>query len=154
MEKAVDVLKLFLKNEHQLKEAERVSELFDMWTKLAGINIASHSKIADINRNLIFVQVDHPGWMQVIQLQEEQILRKIQKAFPALEIKGLRMFLSERGADPPPLLQENSDTQQEKEISELGKADSEAVENIQDDEFKQLLKKLGKSIVKKARSKA
>ncbi len=152
MEKAGDVLKLFLKNEQQLKEAARVAELFDMWTKLAGVNIASHSRIADITKNLIFIQVDHPGWMQILQLQEEQILKRIRKAFPSLEIKGMRMFLSERGAELPPSTQENPDTQQEKEISEKDDVDSNAIEAIQDDEFKRLLKKLGTSIMKKARS--
>lgn len=59
------------------------------WNDVAGTNIAAHSKVIDVDRGAVIIEVDHPGWAQQIQLKKRTIIDRLSKGFPDLEIKNL-----------------------------------------------------------------
>lgn len=59
------------------------------WKESVGERIASHSKVVDVDKGSIIVEVDHPGWSQEIQFRKDHIIRTLSSSFPEFGIKNL-----------------------------------------------------------------
>jgi hypothetical protein len=92
MKKADEILSAFFRMYNMEDGAEYVS-FFESWQEIVGVDLASHSRVADIHNGAAIVEMDHPGWMQMFQMKEQQILREIQKRFPDLGITRLSLRL-------------------------------------------------------------
>ena len=91
MKSAKDLIaKLFDKQTGVL--AERYSSLFSGWKQIAGIDIAAHSAVKELENGTLVVEVDHPGWVQMIRLKERGILLSIQKRYPELDIRMIKLL--------------------------------------------------------------
>ena len=107
MDKVGDIYKEFFS--HLLKEKENEVSIFSSWQRIAGDDIASHSRVADIRRGALIVEVDHPGWMQMLQIKSSEILQRLSAKYPNLGIRMLQGKLvkqgqfspAEREAEPP-----------------------------------------------------
>lgn len=88
MKKAGDLLSTFL-DKMGINDTNNYSGLFSAWKKIAGPQLEVHSRIADIRKGILFVEVDHPGWMQRIQMNQKAILQAIHKSFPQLGIQDI-----------------------------------------------------------------
>jgi hypothetical protein len=73
-----------------------------------GTDLASHSQPVDIRNEALLVEVDHPGWLQMLHMKKERILRQIAKKFPDLTVQNLQMRLVSAGNWSHP--QETADT--------------------------------------------
>ncbi len=71
------------------------------WPGLAGDRAAAHSRIADMDNHVVTVEADHPGWIQLLQVRQGQLLAEIQARFPALEVKALQFRLARKGGAGP-----------------------------------------------------
>ncbi|WP_319475439.1 DUF721 domain-containing protein [Marispirochaeta aestuarii] len=124
--------------------------IFSSWTDLAGTDLAAHSRILEIDRGIVFVGVDHPGWMQMISMRKARILSGIKKQYPSLEIRDLRFLLID--GIPEEELQKRFGAVQPK-INEAAQQETDSSEEAQEpkppEDFKKKLEKLGKSIEKK-----
>ena len=124
--------------------------IFSSWTDLAGTDLAAHSRILEIDRGIVFVGVDHPGWMQMISMRKARILSGIKKQYPSLEIRDLRFLLID-GVPEEELQKRFGAVQPEK--TEAAQQETESSEGAQEakppEDFKKKLEKLGKSIEKK-----
>jgi hypothetical protein len=93
-------------DEKMLGKAKEYSRLFDAWAELTGkygiAAAADHSRINDIRRNVIFVEADHPGWIQILQTREHRLLEDLQAAFPELGISGIAFKLQKAPAGAAP----------------------------------------------------
>jgi hypothetical protein len=74
-------------------EARSYHSFFSRWDELVGPELSGHSQPRDIEKGVLIVQTDHPGWLQMFQMSKERILRKIRKEYPELDIKNLRIIL-------------------------------------------------------------
>ena len=155
MDKAGDILKSFLSFYH-LEKGEAFVSFFSRWRELVGDDLASHAKTVDIKKNALIVEVDHPGWMQLLQIRQAEILKSIKKQFPELNIRYLHMKLVKEGprvySDPVV----EAVTKEEPNFVQPEPAPAEtpapgSLENIKDEEFKNLLVRLGKSIEENSR---
>jgi len=72
--------------------------LFKEWRKIAGEAVASHARLVDIQNGILLVEVDHPGWLQMIQLRSTALLAAARATVPLVVIEGLRVRLA---AAPP-----------------------------------------------------
>lgn len=90
MKKAGDLVKQLV---NDFTDSAKYLGVFKEWQSIAGRDIAAHAKIRDIENGFVLVDLDHPGWMQRIQLQQRRIVRKITEKFPELGIKGLKLYL-------------------------------------------------------------
>ena len=85
-------------DEETLKEARKTAGLFGSWdeiTQLAKINAASdHSRIRDFEKGVLVIEVEHPGWIQLLQTKQKIILNILQKKYPDMKIQGISFYLS------------------------------------------------------------
>ncbi len=91
MKKADEILKQILKNINVQNDIPALS-FFNSWEKIAGIDIANHSELEEVKNNILYVSVDHPGWIQIIMLKKRNILKTVRILFPELKIQNLRVF--------------------------------------------------------------
>jgi len=81
-------------------KAEVWTRFSGFWTKAAGENLAAHSRVADVRNGIVFVETEHPGWIQLLQMRQNQILDAIQHTFPELGVSGIAFRLA-KDASPP-----------------------------------------------------
>jgi hypothetical protein len=90
VKKAADILARMLDDKNK-KIARSYSSVFGGWEQIVGPSLAEHSRIYEIANNSLFVEVDHPGWMQLLMMRKPQILRTIRKKIPSLKIDDIRI---------------------------------------------------------------
>jgi predicted nucleic acid-binding Zn ribbon protein len=91
MKRAGDLLKEFFDN-IKIKDTG-TDTIFTSWEKIAGTDIASHSRIKDYKKNILTIEADHPGWIQIINLKKNQIIQRISEKFPDKEIDEIMVVL-------------------------------------------------------------
>lgn len=58
-----------------------------------------HCRIANLSSGLLTVEADHPGWLQLLQWHQGELVERLQASFPVLAIKGVQFRLT-RAGDP------------------------------------------------------
>ena len=147
MKKAGELIEQLFNNVSP-QDLKRYSGLFTSWTKIAGTDIAAHSRILEFDRHVLYVGVDHPGWMQLINLKKGHILGSLNKKYTDLKIKDLRLVLTDGVAEE---VIETRFSHNDKE--ELPSEEPQQPAQIPDD-FSSKLARLGSSIEKKWQDKS
>lgn len=103
VKKASDIIPDFF-GSFIMKDARRITKLFASWGIIAEkLNIsaaADHSRIVELERNIIFIEADHPGWIQILQTKQREILNSFRREFPRLTIAGVSFRLGKRVIPP------------------------------------------------------
>ena len=88
-----------------------------------GKNMYFHSRIIDIKDDVIILQVDHPGFIQLFENHKKYILRGIQMKIPQLRIRNITYRLDKK---------DNYNTQRDLTRQEMERAiDKETTKNGQ-----------------------
>jgi predicted nucleic acid-binding Zn ribbon protein len=87
--KVGDVLREFLKQRGWPAE-DPYAPLFRGWEQIAGHDLGSRSRVVEVEDGVIVVEVDHPGWLQMLQLKKRTLLEAARKAVPGGRIEDLR----------------------------------------------------------------
>jgi predicted nucleic acid-binding Zn ribbon protein len=80
--------------------AREYSALFSSWRSVAGDALAAHSRIRELEHSVLLVEADHPGWIQILQTREKDLLDALRRRFPDRHITGISFRLSR---EPPPI---------------------------------------------------
>jgi hypothetical protein len=169
MKRVGDVLSVIF-DEGTLSKAREYSRLFDFWAEAVKKNgiaaAADHSWIKELDRGILLVQTDHPGWKQLIQTKHGCILDDFRSAFPEFEISGMSIMLGypvdrelKRDAQPnnaEPVLPQGQDGAASDKANELSSSAENAQEllgydDIKNEALKESLKRLGKTIEESSR---
>jgi hypothetical protein len=155
MKRAGELLSVFF-DEKLLKKAKNYSDLFSSWVRIterAGIAAAAgYSRLKEFERGVILIEADHPGWVQILQTEEQRLLRNAQRLFPELNIRGISFMLSRNfpageteakpeGASDAPLPVSAGEEETEQSF--------DTYEKIKDQQFKDTLKRLERSVRKR-----
>ncbi len=137
--------------------------LHQNWQSLVGFDLAAHSEPVDIKRNALVVELDHPGWMQILQLQEKELLARVQREFPELKVGALHMRLVRSGDEPTGEAGAAAggsggkkprgapETDSDSEVDAAGGEDEpEGIERIDDPELRARLQRLGRMIAERS----
>ncbi|MCR5698092.1 MAG: DUF721 domain-containing protein [Treponemataceae bacterium] len=54
-----------------------------------GILLAAHSKVVDLKNDILLVETDHPGYIQLMQNYKTYILRGLKMKYPQLNVKNI-----------------------------------------------------------------
>ncbi|MGM0432350.1 MAG: DUF721 domain-containing protein [Spirochaetota bacterium] len=92
MKKASELIEQIFDSLH-IEDEQDVVSLFREWEQIVGSDIGSHSTIVELEGNTLIVSADHPGWVQMLQMHKRSIIKKIQRLYPELQIKYLRIVL-------------------------------------------------------------
>ncbi len=145
MDRAGDLLKEFLKRQG-LSGDEPVVSLFQGWAQLVEPPLLDHSRIIDLKNGILWVEVDHPGWMQILHLQQSRILQRIRRRYPPLAVRGLSCRVNLRFSRTEPERKQDSKGP-DRAAEERGAAEAaQAVSGVQEPELKELLLRLFKRV--------
>ena len=70
------------------------ARIYQVWDAILGADLAGRARLRDIDRGRLLVEVDHPAWMQLVQMRQRQILRRVQRRFPELGITRMHLVVS------------------------------------------------------------
>jgi hypothetical protein len=105
--------------------------------------------------------MDHPGWKQILQTKQAKLLNDFRYRFPDMDISGISLMLgkSELQEETNSGEERNEETAKKEPITEeppqadfVGEPIA-GYDAIKDEEFKEMLKKLGQSIAGKDKTK-
>lgn len=154
MEKAGDILKQLIDSK-QRQNAAHYSSLFKGWESMVGSPLDQHSWVKDIVNNILMVEVDHPGWMQMLFFSKQKVLTRLRQTYPELAIKDMSIRLGnergKRGAAEPLPATPASEEAVPAEDREIAESIEEAVDRVEEEELKNGLRKLFISAVKRGR---
>ena len=100
MRKAGDLISLFFDDidGKLMKKAKGYYSLSSSWAKITeanGIGMAAvHSRVRELDRNVLLVETDHSGWIQIFQTRQHKLLEDIRRRFPDLSINAISFRLS------------------------------------------------------------
>ncbi len=96
MKTAGDIISALF-DERFVKKAQGFSKFFDSWTDITEKNgiaaAADHSKIKELDKGIVLIEIDHPGWKQILQTKQSKLLNDFRYRFPELEISGISLIL-------------------------------------------------------------
>jgi len=154
MKTAGDILSALF-DERFMQKAQGYSRLFASWTDITAKNglasAADHSRIKDLDRGILFIEMDHPGWKQILQTKQTKFLNDFRMRFPELNISGISLILG--SSDSASSLTKTGTAEEaaystpaETEIPAEKPSAARGYYAIGDEEFREKLIKLGQSI--------
>ncbi len=93
MKRAGDILRDYMR-QRGWESADPYLPLFRCWEAVAGPQLGCHSSLAEVEAGVLLVEVDHPGWLQMLELRKTAILAAARAAAPGAPIEGLRGRIS------------------------------------------------------------
>ena len=156
MKRAGEVLSAIF-DERLMKKARGYSRLFDFWAEAVqknGISAAAdHSRIKELDRGILLIEAEHPGWKQILQTKQNRLLNDFRRQFPDLDISGISLMLSRDGQQTTETtdIETVTDTAEAEESAPVltapqKKTDYSGYDAIKDEGFKETLKRLEQSI--------
>ena len=108
MRKAGDIISELFKErfgDNFMENARAASSLFSSWAQIVtGVwprNIeadipaaAVHSRIRELEQGVLLVEADHPGWIQILQTKQADLLAAVQRKYPEQNIRAIAFRLS------------------------------------------------------------
>ena len=155
MKTAGDILSALF-DERFIKKAQGYSKFFESWKDITEKNgiaaAADHSRIKDLDKGIVLVEMDHPGWKQILQTKQSKLLKDFRIRFPQLDISGISLILgngeqSETGKAEKSSNIDNNHSANAQLVFE--KTAIKGFDAIKDDGFKDTLKKLGQTIAER-----
>lgn len=149
----------------KMKQAERVSSLLKqllgqpgigeqitrhqawlVWDQLVGETIAARARPLKLRKGVLEVQVDHPVWMQQLQMMKPQILEKINTKLPNAGITDIYLRQTRGAQAYKPAKDRQTSEPHSWNTIELSDAEKESIEEelspINNFELKHELRKL------------
>ena len=90
MKKADEILARMLDDKNR-KLSRSYSSIFGGWEQIVGPSLAEHSRIYEIENQSLFIEVDHPGWMQLLLMRKQRILGSVKRKVPSLKVDDIRV---------------------------------------------------------------
>lgn len=132
MKKAGDLLHNYF-DDIQMNEGKQYSELKTAWREIAGDKIGYYSSLNDVVDGVLIIDIDHPGIKQLILLKERDILRRINKRYPVLNISKIKFNF-----------RNNPYTNRKNDVITEKTEEKTVEERVSDKDFLSLLKKMSK----------
>jgi predicted nucleic acid-binding Zn ribbon protein len=66
-------------------------KLMQGWAEVVGAVIAKKSRPRMLRDGILFIEVENSVWMQELWFRQKQIVDRIKKEYPKVEIKGIRL---------------------------------------------------------------
>ena len=77
------------------------ARIFQVWDEILGADVTGHAQLRDVDRGRLIIEVDHPAWMQLVQMRQRQILGRVQRRFPQLGVTRLYLLVRDGGPARP-----------------------------------------------------
>jgi hypothetical protein len=81
-------------DEEKLRRGSQYAQFFESWRSVVGERLAAHSRVVDLDKGILIVEAEHPGWIQLLQLRQTKALEALAKRFPDLAFRGIAFRLA------------------------------------------------------------
>ena len=88
VKKVGDLLKEYLQGEGVAGGKPVRAALRGMEAGSPASALAAHSRLVDVQNGILLVEVDHPGWLQMLQLRKAALLEAARRAAPRRQRGG------------------------------------------------------------------
>jgi len=142
-----------------MEKAHEYSKFFDSWEDITAKNgiaaAAAHSRIKDLDRGIVLVETDHPGWKQILQTKQSKLLNDFRLRFPEMDISGISLLLGSGKPAQEEAKVENIEkrTEQSHVLEEppahAAEPAMQGYDAIKDEDLKEKLKKLGQTVAER-----
>lgn len=122
--KAGDILKSIL-DSSQNEQAQEYYRFLSAWDEILGDNLAGRARAVELKGKTLIVEVDHPGWIQLLDMRKAHILHQLKERFPALEIEKIRYYVAGESNRSQPAKNGESMSRSEEESPEHSSRDEE-----------------------------
>jgi len=152
-------------DESMAEKAEGYSAFFSCWKDLAEKNgisaAAAHSWIKSVDNGLVWIEVDHPGWKQILQTKERKLLHDFRYRFPKMGISGISIMLCRPGTHPgnakgEPVMETSAPEEKQPPTNSLDvsltsdeQIQNSEYDNIKNETLKKLLMRLEKKVAER-----
>jgi predicted nucleic acid-binding Zn ribbon protein len=92
IKKVGDLLKAYLA-EKGWSSGDPFSSVFLRWAEIAGDELGSHTRPVEVERDVLIVEADHPGWAQTVGLRKIKLLEALNEVSPSAGIRDLHVRL-------------------------------------------------------------
>ena len=129
MKTAGDILSSLF-DEGFVKKAQGYTTIFNSWEDITAKNeiaaAAAHSRIKELEKGVLLIEMDHPGWKQILQTKQSKLLSDFRFRFPDMNISAISLMLGKSGGEPKseaeekaaaPVYQEEPEETQEKSFA-------------------------------------
>jgi len=162
MKTAGDVLSAFF-DEQFVEKAHGYSNLFNSWSDITAKNgiaaAAAHSRIKELEKGIVLIEMDHPGWKQILQTKQSKLLNDFRYRFPKLNIMGISLMLGKPDCgkplneEPPikPMIDPDLHVVKESSVNQnkIDKSVIADIETIKNEDLREKLIKLGQAIAER-----
>ncbi len=82
------------------RDLEKGNKVIGAWRRTVesirpnGKNISAHSRVIDLKNNILLIEADHPGWIQLLQMHQKYVMTGLKRLVPDLNIQSLAFRLS------------------------------------------------------------
>jgi predicted nucleic acid-binding Zn ribbon protein len=90
MIKIGDLLKEYMRERGWL-EGNPYEPLFREWERIAGKSLAEHARLVDVQNKTLLIEVDHPGWLQMLQLRKKGLLEAARRTAPQVSLEDIKV---------------------------------------------------------------
>jgi hypothetical protein len=108
--------------------------------------VAAHSRIRELEHGVLLVEADHPGWIQILQTKQAELLLAVQRRCPDLDIRGIAFILSREPLPLPPKAFSEKQVQHESPKPPDASPQKPAFSAPVNEDFLEALKNLEKSV--------
>jgi hypothetical protein len=70
-------------------QGRKFSGLHESWSTIAGERLAAHTRPTEMERGILVVEAEHPGWIQLLQMRQSELLQALNRNYPELEIRSI-----------------------------------------------------------------
>ena len=79
-----------------IRDEKGVVPFVRAWPTIAGRDLAAHSQILDVKNGALLIGLDHPAWLQRMQMDQRRIVQTVQRQFPSLEVRYLHLMVVDK----------------------------------------------------------
>lgn len=58
--------------------------------------LIDHTKIIELKNETLYIETDHPGWIQLVQLNKNKIIKQLKKSYPELKINSFSFIIQNK----------------------------------------------------------
>ena len=74
-----------------LEDKFEEARLLKGWAEVVGAAIAKKSRARSLRDGILYIEVENSVWMQELWFRQKQIIERIKKDFPNIDIRGIRL---------------------------------------------------------------
>ncbi len=95
VKKIGDILAEYLRGRGWSRQ-DPCSKVFLEWKAIVGEPLSAHTDPGEMADGVLYIEADHPGWLQMVSLKKEYLLERIRETAPEAKITEIRARLGVR----------------------------------------------------------